>query len=165
MRAGRWTPDQVRGDGASPLLPPSIGPRDGELDGLGQRRLGLPGGERPQRVDGALAVGAGAGEGVVEGAAVSEQAGGVREIVVGGAAGLDRPAPEMALLLGAAGVGEDDGQSNLAVAEIVAGILAHDAAVGGIVDRIVDELEGDAEVAAVAVERVLDLLVALADDG
>src|SRR3954462_6387128 len=112
MRAGRWTPDQVRGDGASPLLPPSIGPRDGELDGLGQRRLGLPGGERPQRVDGALAVGAGAGEGVVEGAAVSEQAGGVREIVVGGAAALDRLAPEMAPPPRGAGGGAGERERN-----------------------------------------------------
>ena len=64
----------------------------------------------------------------------------------------------------AAGVSEDHRQGDLAVAEIVAVALAHGRAVVGIVDRVVDQLEGDAEVAAIAVERALDLLVALGDD-
>src|SRR3954469_14659114 len=88
----------------------SIGPRNGELDGFDQRRLGLPAGEGAERVDGALAVGAGAGEGVVERPALAEQAGGVSEIVVRGAAALHRLAPEQPLLVRAAGISEDDGE-------------------------------------------------------
>src|SRR3546814_10784433 len=56
--------------------------------------------------------------------------------------------------LAAAGDGEQDRQGDLAFAEVVAGILADGGAVGGIVHRVVDQLEGDAEVMAVIVERL-----------
>jgi hypothetical protein len=61
-------------------------------------------------------------------------------------------------------VGEDHGQGDLAVAEIVADALAHRLGVGRIVDRVVDQLEGDAEIASIGVERVLDRLVTLGDN-
>jgi hypothetical protein len=48
-----------------------------------------------------------------------------------------------------AGVGEDHRQGHLAFAEVVAAVLAHVGGAGVVVDRVVDQLEGDAEVAAV----------------
>ena len=54
--------------------------------------------------------------------------------------------------LAAAGVGEDDGQGHLALAEVVAEALAGGAFVAGVVDGVVDQLKGDAEVGR-AVER------------
>src|SRR3954468_8893550 len=100
-----------------------IRPRDGELDGFGERGPGVAGGEGAEGVDGALGVGAGAGERVVEGAAVAKQPGRVGELVVAAPAALDRLAPEAAIGLGAAREGEDDRERHLAVAEIVAGVL------------------------------------------
>ena len=63
-----------------------------------------------------------------------------------------------------AGVGEDHRQGHLAVAEIVADALAHSRRVGRIIDDVVDQLEGDAEVAAVALERDLRFLAGFGDD-
>src|SRR3546814_17290343 len=59
---------------------------------------------------------------------------------------------------------EDHGQRDLTVAEIVADALAHRFRVRDIVDRVVDELEGDAEVAAIGVERGFGRLIALGTD-
>ena len=53
----------------------------------------------------------------------------------------------------AAAEAQDDGQRDLALAEIIADRLAEPGAVARIVERVVDELEGDAEVAAVRLER------------
>ena len=47
------------------------------------------------------------------------------EVGVGDALAADRLAPECAVLLGPAGIGEDHGQGDLAVAEVVADALAH----------------------------------------
>ena len=71
--------------------------------------------------------------------------------------------PEGAVVVAAAGISEDDGKRHLAVAEIVADALAHGRRVGGVVDRVVDELESDAEIAAIGVERLFDRFVALGD--
>ena len=76
----------------------------------------------------------------------------------------DRRAPERAVLFGAARVGEDHGQGHLAVAEIVADALAHHVLLGRIVEHVVDQLEGDAEVSAVLLERQFGLLAGLGDD-
>ena len=42
--------------------------------------------------------------------------------------------------------------------------LAHGGLVGRIIDRVVDQLEGDAEVAAIGFERVLGLFAGFGDD-
>src|SRR5688572_25241702 len=68
---------------------------------------------------------------------------------------LERAPPEGALRFAASAVGEDDRQRDLAVAEIVAGVLAHRGALGAVIERIVDQLEGDAEMEAEALHRLL----------
>ena len=85
------------------------------------------------------------------------------KIVVGNAAAGHRGAPEGAILLAAARVGEDHRQGHLAVAEIVADALAHGLGVGGIIDHVVDELEGDAEIAAIGFERQLIVFARFGD--
>src|SRR6185437_13293473 len=62
----------------------SISSRDGEGDGLGQRRFGAAGREGAERVDRALAEQAGALDRVVERAAAAQQAGRLRELGVAG---------------------------------------------------------------------------------
>ena len=55
-----------------------------------------------------------------------------------------RVAPEFLLFGVATAMRENNGQRNLAIAEIVAAVLAHGRAVGDIVDGIVDKLERNA---------------------
>ena len=66
---------------------------------------------------------------------------------------LDRRFPEVALGRRAAAVGEDDRQRHLALAEIVADILAELLGRAAIVERVVDQLEGKAEIHAVGAQR------------
>ena len=94
---------------------------------------------------------AGSGDRVV----AADQADGVREIFVRAAMALHRRAPERAFFLAAARIGEDHRQGHLALAEVVALGLAHFGGVGIVIERVVDQLERDAEVAAVFVERLL----------
>jgi hypothetical protein len=60
------------------------------------------------------------------------------------------PAPELALGRVAAPEGEHHRQRDLALAEIVADGLAEIGLPGGIIQHVVDQLEGDAEIEAVA---------------
>ena len=62
------------------------------------------------------------------------------------------------------GVGQDQRQRHLAVAEIIADALAHGGRVRCIIDDIVDQLEGDAEVAAVALEGDFGFFAGFGDD-
>ncbi len=94
-----------------------------------------------------------------------EQAPRVRQFALPGGVAEHRVAPETPVGLVAAREGEDDRQRDLAVAEIVAGILAHRRGVTDIVDRIVDQLERDAEVAAVRLKARLDRRGPFGDDG
>src|SRR3546814_6638585 len=64
-----------------------------------------------------------------------EQRGGIGEVLVRNLVPRDRQLPELTLLGAAARIGEDDGQSDLAIAEIVADALAHRFGVRNIVDR------------------------------
>src|SRR3546814_16448321 len=82
----------------------------------------------------------------------SSDLGRVDQISVGAAVPGHRQFPELAFVGAAARIGEDDRQGDLAVAKIVADALAHRLGVGDIVDRVVDELKGDAEIAAEGVE-------------
>ena len=61
----------------------------------------------------------------------------------------DGAVPELAVAIVAAAEAEDDRQRDLAFAEVVADRLAERALSPRLIERIVDELEGDAEVAAV----------------
>ena len=107
---------------------------------------------------------AGALERVGDRAGRAHQRDGVGEVVVGDAVPRHGGFPEGAVVLAAARMGEDQGQGHLALAEIIAEDLAHGRFVRGVVDRVVDQLEGDAEVAAIGVERVLGTLASLGDD-
>ncbi len=66
---------------------------------------------------------------------------------------LDGALPELAVHGAAAQEGQDHRQGDLALAEIVADGLAELGLAPGIVERIVDQLEGDAEIHAEAFER------------
>src|SRR4051812_16821585 len=74
----------------------SVSAGDRELDRFDERRFGGAAAHACQRVDRALAVMAGALERVGNGVALGEQAGRVRQILVGGAVPLHRLAPEAA---------------------------------------------------------------------
>src|SRR5690606_27055193 len=107
---------------------------------------------------------AGAFAGVAYRAVAADQLDGMREVFVLGAEAGDGFFPELALLARPARIGEDRRQGHLAFAEIVAAVLAHVGGAAVVVDRVVDQLEGDAEVAAVVVERALLGLAAFGDD-
>src|SRR5579872_4035967 len=72
------------------------------------------------------------------------------EIAVLELAALERAAPEIAFLFRAAAEGENDGQGDLALAEIVADILAELHRSAAVVERVIDELKGDTEIDAIA---------------
>jgi hypothetical protein len=78
---------------------------------------------------------------------------------------LDGRLPEGAFLGRAAPVGQDDRQRHLALAEIVADILAEIARLAAIVERVVDELEGEAQIGAVGAKAALSLALAPATTG
>src|SRR5579885_849538 len=63
---------------------------------------------------------------------------------------LKRAPPEVALLLGAAPERQDDGESDLAFAEVVSDILAKLCRGAAIVEGIVDQLKGNSEIHAIA---------------
>ena len=66
-----------------------------------------------------------------------------------------RALPEIALFRRAAPIGQHHRQGDLAFAEIIADALAHQRLLAGIIQRIVDQLESDAEIAAIGFERRL----------
>src|SRR5438874_275670 len=76
----------------------------------------------------------------------------------------ERAAPEIALLLVAAGKGEKDRQRHLAVAEVVAEAFADLALARRKVEHVVDQLEGDPEIAAEPIERRLLLMWPFGDN-
>ncbi len=128
-------------------------PRDREGDGLFQRVA--DGAGRGLRKVGERGVGKALGMG----ARIVERAGHVDTLCRGGhivgldVALLDAALPESAILLRAAGVGEEHRQGRLALPQIVADILAERFGIASEVEHIVDELEGEAEIAAEALER------------
>ncbi len=74
------------------------------------------------------------------------------EIVLADLAVLERALPERPLRLIAAAVAQHHRQRDLALAEIVAHALAERRRLARIVERIVDQLEGEAEIAAVGAQ-------------
>ena len=128
---------------------------DREVDGLQHRLLDLGIGENAEGVAGDGAVMAGAFDRIAERAMAVEERHGVVEVAVLLVEFLQRPAPERPLLVAAAAEGEDDGQGDLALAEVVAHALAHLVLGRGVVDDVVDELECDAQIEAIDIERFL----------
>src|SRR5262249_57677577 len=80
---------------------------------------------------------------------------GVMGVSVGGFAALEGAPPEFALGIAAAAEREHDGKGNLALAKIVADVLAEPRRHAAIIERIVDELKGDAEIHSVGAARPL----------
>ena len=99
------------------------------------------------------AVVGGARQAVAERAAALEQLDRMAEVAVALLDLLERAAPEVALLRAAARVGEHDRQRDLAVAEVVAQALAEHHLARAVVEHVVGQLEGDAEVQAVVAQR------------
>ena len=89
---------------------------------------------------------------------------GALEIVFGLLAFFHGAAPEFALLFAAAAEREHHRQRDLAFAEIIADGLAELRLARRIVERIVDQLIGDAEIEAVILEALLLVRRALGDD-
>ena len=87
------------------------------------------------------------------------------QIGVGLRAGFDRAAPEDAVRLAAGFVGGEHGAGDLAFAEIVAHGLAELGLIGGVVQRVVHQLERGAEIEAVIGQRLFLRLAAARDHG
>ena len=75
-----------------------------------------------------------------------------------------RIAPEFLLFGIATAMREDDGQCNLAIAEIVATVLAHSRAIGDIVDGIIHQLKRNAKIAAICIQRHFLCFAAFCDN-
>ena len=86
------------------------------------------------------------------------------EIVVALIAVFERALPEAAVVGVAAAVGENDRQRDLAFAEIVADRFSEQGLLAGIIERIVHQLEGDAEIATEGFKRGLFVLRPLGDN-
>ena len=80
-------------------------------------------------------------------------------------AALYRIAPKSLFLIASPRIGEDHRERALDVAKIVADVLAHCLFVRHIVDCIIDELEGNAEIAAISIERFFHILITFGEDG
>src|SRR5215813_13299269 len=120
--------------------------RDTELDRLFESLFHRRIWEQGECVLGDRAVVTGALDRVLERAVLGHERNGFIEVGVGRVAVLERAAPERPLTLRPAAVGEDHGQRDLAFAEIVADVLAELGGLAAVVERVVDQLEGDAEV-------------------
>src|ERR1700735_2471448 len=90
----------------------------------------------------------GAADGVFQRAVLDHQSDGMIEIGVLGLAALKRPAPEFAFIVAAASESEHHRKCDLALAEIVADVLAEPRRRAAIVEHVIDQLEGDAEIHA-----------------
>ncbi len=143
---------------------PSIGPRYRKFDRFGKGRFGPAGIKHPQRIDRPLAIMTRARQRIGNSPGLAQQAGGVGKVRIADAVAGNRRLPESAVRLASPRIGEDDRQRHLAVAEIVARILAHRRFVRFIVDRVIDQLECNAQVAAIDVERLFLSLAAIGDD-
>src|SRR5215472_15413090 len=105
--------------------------------------------EGGERGAGGGAVGAGTLQRFREGAVGAQEPDRVVEVALLLLQVLERAAPEALLLLVAAAEGQHDRQRDLALAEVVADGLAKLGLARRIVEEVVDQLEGDAEVEAV----------------
>ena len=90
----------------------------------------------------------GAVDGVLERAVFGHQADGVIEIAVADLAALQRVDPECTLDIVAAAERQHHRQRDLALAEIVADVLAEFCGLAAVVQHVVHQLEGDAEINA-----------------
>src|SRR5947207_4951955 len=135
------------------LRPRLVRPVDGEVHRLQESGLQRGVAEQAERITRHRAIMAGAFEGVGNGVMAVDQHLRPFEIAVVLVEILDGALPEFAVYGTAAQEGEDHRQGDLALAKIVAYGLAELGLAAGIVERVVDQLEGDAEIHAEALER------------
>src|SRR5690349_23117803 len=103
----------------------------------------------------------GAADRVLDGAMLDHEPDGMIEIGGGRFAALERAPPEFALGIAAAAECEHDRKCDFSFAKIVADVLAEPRRHPAIVERVVDQLKGDAEIHAVGTAcRLLGFLPA-----
>src|SRR5215469_4981545 len=129
----------------------------GKGGGLDQGAPLGPVAKRRQRIDRGCCITAGARQGLGQRPAPFDETDCLFEIARPLVQLLDRTLPKCSLLFVAAREGEKDRQGDLAVAEIVADGFAKLAGKRREVEHVVDQLEGDPEIAPKAVERLLFL--------
>src|SRR3546814_92834 len=159
MRISDWSSDVCSSDlvASSPnserrAAPPpaSVGALDAELDEFLEGGAVRVGWKTAQGLAGGPGIIAGAVEGGFQRAVPDHQALRLDDVVVALVEVLDGALPERPLDLVARLVGEDHRQGDLALAEVVSDGLAQRRLLGGVVEDVVDQLEGDPEVAAEA---------------
>src|SRR5690349_7735248 len=104
--------------------------------------------EERQRILGHGAIVARPLDRVLERGMTADQAHRMLEVALGDLARFEGAAPEFPVRLAAAAKRQDDGERDLPLPEIVADILAEPRLGPAIVERVVDELEGDPEIHA-----------------
>src|SRR5258705_339411 len=132
---------------------PSSDPSDGSTRVVFSQVLAI--GEDAERVPGYGAVMGGSRYGIPQGAMAFHQLDPMGEIALVLLEVLERAAPEAALFDAAAPIGEHHRQRDLALAEIIADGLAELRLARRVIQHVVDQLEGDAEIEAIAFERLL----------
>ena len=139
----------------APLARRSARPVDAEADQIGERVRVAIALEDRQRVAGDGPIVAGALHGRFDRTVLLHQADRPLKIALLNLGVAQRPFPEIALDIPAAPETEDHRKGDLALAEVITHGFAEMAAVAGIIERIVDQLEGDAEIAAIGFERAI----------
>ena len=132
----------------------SIGALDAEIGDVGQHRTHRPVRKRLQRALGVFGAGPGPIQRLRQGAVPPHEGDGPAEILDLPPFPAEDPAPESLLLLIAPAVGENDRQGDLALGEVIAHGLAQIGLPGGIVEHVIDKLEGDAEIQTVGFQRL-----------
>src|SRR5271166_2733122 len=126
----------------------SIRSGNAELDRLLERRFHGRARKQSKRVRGDGAIVPSALDGILDRAMLHHQTDGVLEICIGGIRILKRTPPEFPFALRSASERKHDGQRDLAFAKIIADILAELYGLASIVERVIDQLEGDAQIHA-----------------
>src|SRR5690606_26911375 len=147
-RRPMWQAGTATGGWCRPCCRDSVGTGDAEVDRVEKRLLVLARREDRQRVAGDGAVVPGALDRVLQGGVPLHQRDGPVEILLVLLARLQGAGPEVAFLRRPAPVAQNHRQRDLALAEIVADRLAEDRLLAGIVERVVDQLEREPQVAA-----------------
>ena len=139
----------------SPLARRSARPVDTKADQIVQRVGVAIALEDRQRIAGDGPIMAGTLEGRFDRTVLLHQPDRPLEIALLDLVVAQRSLPEIALKFSPAPEAEDHGEGDLALAKVVADGFAEMAAVAGIIEHIVDQLEGDAEIAAIGFERAI----------
>src|SRR5262249_50577973 len=125
---------------------PSVRTPNAKCDGFFQSRLYLRRRHQRQCISGNCAIVAGAANGVLDRLVFGHQRDRPIEVAVAKIAFAQRPVPECALTFGAASEGEDYRQSDFTFPEIITDVLTEFRGFAAIVESVVDQLKGNAEI-------------------